>query len=100
MSSDMEAFRRLVFVARVFALFDDLQDRLQLRRVVVQFEAERLRLEHDIAAAGEIADQDVTLIPDQFRIDVFVAGSEFLHGVHMRAALCAKAPNPPTAGAD
>ena len=43
------------------------EDGLQLRRVVRELEAEFLRLHHDVAAAGEVADQHVARVADDVR---------------------------------
>ena len=84
------AFGGLVFVAFVFKLFDAVKNRLQLRRVVRELEAQFLRLDDDVAAPGEIADENVSFVADERRIHVLVAGCEFLHSVDVRAALVRK----------
>ena len=51
-------FRGFEFVALMLQFFDAGENRLQLRRVVGDFETEFLRLEHDVALAGEVADEN------------------------------------------
>ncbi len=63
---------------------------LQFRRVVRELEAEFLRLHHNVAAAGEIADEHGARVADERRVNVLVARSEFLHGVDVHAALVRK----------
>ena len=53
------------FVALVLQFLDAIQDRLQFRRVVCELEAEFLRLHHDVAAAREVADEDVARVADE-----------------------------------
>ena len=48
----------------------------QFRRVVVELEAQFLRFHHDVAAAGQIADQHAAGIADAVRIDVLVTARE------------------------
>ena len=79
-------FGSFVFVAFVFQLLDAIENRLQLRRVVREFETQFLRLDDDVAAAGKIANENVALIADERRVHVLVAGRKLLHGVDVRAA--------------
>ena len=56
-------------------------------RIAIEVDAEGLRLEDDVAAAGLVADEDRALITDDGRIDMLVGGGELPDGVHVRAAL-------------
>ena len=54
--------------------------------VAVKVDAEGLRLEDDVTAAGLVADEHGALIADDGRIDMLVGGGELPDGVHVRAA--------------
>ena len=56
-------------------------------RIAIEVDAEGLRLEDDVAAAGLVADEDGALVADDGRVDVLVGGGELTDGVHVRAAL-------------
>ena len=64
---------------------DTLQHRAELGRVLRDVEPQLARLHDDVAPAGEVADQNVTRVPDKGRIDVFVAPQQLLHRVHVRS---------------
>ena len=46
-----------------------------------------LELVHDVAAAGEVADQDALAVADEFRLDVFVGGGILQDRADVHAAL-------------
>ena len=78
---------RLEFIALVFQRLDARQDFPQFRRVLGQVDAQFARLDHDVAAPGQIADEHVARVADRGRVNVLVTAHDFLHGVDMRAAL-------------
>ena len=78
---------RLELVALVLERLDALEHLAELGRVLRHVEPELPRLHDDVAAAGELADQDLAAVADERGIDVLVAAEQLLDGVHVRPAL-------------
>jgi hypothetical protein len=77
----------LELVALVFQAFDFLEHGEGLRAFLLELEAERAGLEHDVGAAGQFADEDALVVADELGPDVFVTRGELVDGVDVDAAL-------------
>ena len=81
------AFRRLKFKAFVLQVFDPGKNGFEFGRIIGQGKAQFLSLHHDVAAAGQIADQHPPAVPDHGRVNVLKTPRNLLHRIHMHAAL-------------
>ena len=81
------AFGGFEFVAFVLHLLDALQQFAAGVLVEAVGEAVLLELVEDVAAAGEVADQDALAVADGFRRDVLVGGGVLEDGADVHAAL-------------
>ena len=80
------AFGSFIFIALMLEHLDAVEHFSEFGRLIGDVEAQLAGLHHDVAAAGEVADEDMTRVADQRRIDVLVAANHFLHGVDVSAA--------------
>ena len=81
------AFGGFEFVAFVLHLLDALEEFAAGVFFEAVGEAVLLELVDDVAAAGEVADQDALAVADEFRLDVLVGGGVLEDGADVHAAL-------------
>ena len=81
------AVGRLQFVTLEFHLLDAIQHALARLRIEQLVPPLLLKLEDDVAASGQVTDQDSALVPDGFRRHVLVCLGVAQHGADVDAAL-------------
>ena len=81
------AFGGFEFVAFVLHLLDALEQFAAGVFVEAVGQAVLLELVDDVAAAGEVADQDALAVADEFGLDVLVGGGVLEYGADVHAAL-------------
>src|SRR5260370_3927585 len=81
------AFGGFELVAFVLHLLDALEELAAGAFFEAVGEAVLFEFVDDVAAAGEIADQDTLAVADEFRLDVLVGGGVLEDGTDMHAAL-------------
>src|ERR1035437_4547906 len=81
------AFGGFEFVALVLQLLDAFEEFAAGVFLEAAGEAVLLELIDDVAAAGEVADEDALAVADEFRLDVLVGGGVLEDGADVHAAL-------------